>query len=125
MSKRITGRTFDGIAFIRSETGTEGVGHFTTQRRLPEIISKLAKYEDEEEAKTIGCEYCKNEAALYQSNRFCELYLDKGSPLGNLRVHTKNNCPPYAECSSRGSFRISAFRINYCPNCGRKLVNDE
>jgi len=44
--ERITSRTCDGVAYVRSETGTEGVGHFTTQRRLPEIITKLAAYED-------------------------------------------------------------------------------
>lgn len=43
---RITGRMDDGTAFIHSETGTEGVGPLTTQRRLPEIISRLAAYED-------------------------------------------------------------------------------
>ena len=44
--ERITGRMNDGTAFVHSETGNEGVGHFTTQRRLPEIISKLADLED-------------------------------------------------------------------------------
>ena len=44
--ERITNRTCDGVAYVKSETGQEGVGHFTTQRRLPDIISKLADYED-------------------------------------------------------------------------------
>ena len=35
--------------FVRSETGKEGVGAATTQRRTPEMISKLANYEDLEE----------------------------------------------------------------------------
>lgn len=43
---RMTNRTSYGTAYVRSETGQEGVGHFTTQRRLPDIISKLAAYED-------------------------------------------------------------------------------
>lgn len=46
MTDRITGRLQDGTAFVRSKTGNEGVGHFTTQRRLSEIISKLAELED-------------------------------------------------------------------------------
>ena len=43
---RLTNRLTDGTPYVRSETGTEGVGHFTTQRRLPEVIALLAAYED-------------------------------------------------------------------------------
>ena len=43
---RLTARTDNGTAYITSETGEEGVGHFTTLRRLPELISRLAAYED-------------------------------------------------------------------------------
>lgn len=46
MMKRLTNRMIDGSAYVCSETGDEGVGHFTTQRRLPELISRLAAYED-------------------------------------------------------------------------------
>lgn len=46
MMERLTDRTADGIAYVKSETGNEGVGAFTTQRRLPELISRLAAYED-------------------------------------------------------------------------------
>ena len=44
--ERLTNRLEDGTAYVVSETGTEGVGHFTTQRRLPEVIARLAAYED-------------------------------------------------------------------------------
>ena len=44
--KRITGRTLGGIVYVRSETGNEGVGAYTTERRLPEVISRLAAIED-------------------------------------------------------------------------------
>lgn len=43
---RITGRLRDGTAYVTSETGEEGVGFATTQRRLPEIVTRLAAYED-------------------------------------------------------------------------------
>lgn len=43
--KRLTNRLPDGTAYVCSETGEEGVGYFTTQRRLPELISRLAAYE--------------------------------------------------------------------------------
>lgn len=44
--KRITGRLPDGTAYVRSEAEDEGVGSFTTQRRVPEMIRRLAAYED-------------------------------------------------------------------------------
>lgn len=60
---RLTARTDNGTAYITSETGEEGVGHFTTQRRLPELISRLAAYEDtgfspEEIYQAIAMLYC-------------------------------------------------------------------
>ena len=44
--KRLTARMNDGTAFVVSETGKEGTGYFTTKRRIPEIIAKLAYLED-------------------------------------------------------------------------------
>ncbi len=44
--KRLTDRTAYGLAYVKSETGVEGIGAATTQRRLPELISRLAAYED-------------------------------------------------------------------------------
>ena len=44
--ERLTERLNNGAAYVVSETGTEGVGHYTTQRRLPEVITRLAAYED-------------------------------------------------------------------------------
>lgn len=65
MAKRITGRMSDGTPFVLSETGNEGVGYITTQRRLPEIIIKLAKLEDKiengdliEVVRCNDCKYC-------------------------------------------------------------------
>lgn len=44
--ERLTNRLPDGTVYVVSETGDEGVGHFTTQRRLPELVTRLAAYED-------------------------------------------------------------------------------
>lgn len=44
--ERITGRLNDGAVFVHSETGDEGVGYDTIPRRLHEIITRLAAYED-------------------------------------------------------------------------------
>lgn len=44
--ERLTDRLQNGNAYVVSETGTEGTGYMTTQRRLPELIARLASYED-------------------------------------------------------------------------------
>lgn len=43
---RITDHLPGGGVYVKSETGKEGTGAFTTMRRMPEIISRLAAYED-------------------------------------------------------------------------------
>ena len=44
---RITGRFSSGTAYVKSDGCFGGsIGHFTTQKRLPEIIDKLAEFED-------------------------------------------------------------------------------
>ena len=53
MKERLTARTNDGTAYIISETGEEGACAFITQRRLSEIISRLAYYEDKAEPKEL------------------------------------------------------------------------
>lgn len=45
-TNRITDHLPHGGIYVKSETGTEGTGAATTQRRLPEILAKLAAYED-------------------------------------------------------------------------------
>ena len=57
--ERITARTDGGMVFVRSRDGQSGVGHFTTQARLPEIIAKLADYEDAEESGNLLVLPCK------------------------------------------------------------------
>lgn len=44
--KRITDRLPDGTAYVKSEAEGGETGAFTTQRRVPEMIGKLAAYED-------------------------------------------------------------------------------
>ena len=44
---RITGRFSNGTAYVKSDGCFGGsIGYFTTQKRLPEIIDKLAEFED-------------------------------------------------------------------------------
>lgn len=75
---RMTSRMADGTAYIKSETGTEGVGYYTTKRRIPEMISRLAKYEDEAEQREKGCmdcngkkPVCYTESGIKKQMNFC------------------------------------------------------
>ena len=67
-----------------------------------------------------GCEYCSGRRTEYYHTTNTKLYINT---FGNAQVlETEcNPCPPYSNCSLRGIPVRSAFIINYCPNCGRKL----
>ena len=104
MTERITGRLSDGTVYVRSETGNEGVGYFTTQRRLPEIITKLAKLEDKIEngdlaevvhGKWIDVSYVYFGAKRYMCNQCCD----------DEFWHKRYVC----------------IKEKYCPNCGAKM----
>lgn len=83
---RLTARLPNGTAYVQSETGTEGVGYFTTQRRLPELIARLARYEDtglepdeiealkvERQHEKVMCDCCtdRGHCPEYQSGAIC------------------------------------------------------
>ena len=67
-----------------------------------------------------GCEYCSGEVAEYQHTINTKLYINTFGAARTL-VTECNPCPPYAECCMKGNPARSAFIINYCPNCGKKL----
>lgn len=67
-----------------------------------------------------GCEYCSGDNAEYQSTSYVKLSIN--TVLGEkVLVVESNPCPPYTNCSMKGVVARSAFRINYCPNCGKKV----
>ena len=70
-----------------------------------------------------GCEYCSGEFAEYQYTINTKISINT---FGRARtiVTECNPCPPYANCCMKGIPCRSAFIINYCPNCGRKLGGD-
>ena len=67
-----------------------------------------------------GCEYCSGDRVEYQRTASTKLYISTLGKARTLAVEC-NRCPPYAQCSMNGVPVRSAFPINYCPNCGRKL----
>ena len=104
MADRITGRLNDGTAFVHSETGNEGVGHFTTQRRLPEIICKLARLEDKIES---------GELVEVRHARF-----ERGYQNGQYGIWC-TNCGAGWVNSENAEW--IAQEHNYCPKCGAKM----
>jgi hypothetical protein len=67
-----------------------------------------------------GCEYCNGEKTLYQHTTTTKLYMNTFGKARTL-VTECIPCPPYAECCLKGNSCNSAFLINFCPECGRKL----
>ena len=78
---RITCRMDDGTAYVQSETGTEGVGFLTTQRRTPEMISRLAAYEDTglspDEIVAIKAKLVKFSEAFKGAQAVCEVAINE------------------------------------------------
>lgn len=69
------------------------------------------------------CQYCDGKFAEYQ--RTCCMTLSMGTFGKNRTLEvTAYRCPPFVDCSMKHPFK-SAFIINYCPHCGRKLKEDE
>lgn len=66
------------------------------------------------------CQYCSGKKTGYQETCTTKLYL---AAFGRRMVLITEcmQCPPYAKCCKRGKTARSAFPINFCPECGRKL----
>ena len=104
MADRITGRLDDGTVFIHSETGNEGVGYFTTQRRLPEICCKIANLEDKIEngelVEVVHGEWLDAQYTYFGAKRY--------------------ECSVCRDDEFWGK-RYIEIKENYCPNCGAKM----
>lgn len=74
----------------------------------------------EAEERERGCEYCAGKWSLYQYTVNTKLYINTFGKVRTIETEC-TPCPPYAKCSLQGIPARSAFPINYCPHCGRKL----
>jgi len=70
-----------------------------------------------------GCEYCSGTFAEYQHTRNTKLYINTFGSARTIETECMP-CPPYSTCCLRGVPARSAFIINYCPNCGRRLSEE-
>ena len=69
------------------------------------------------------CEYCNGKINLYQHTHTTKLFMNTFREAATL-VTECNGCPPYADCCMKGISMNSAFRISYCPECGRPLTDE-
>lgn len=69
------------------------------------------------------CKYCGGEKTLYQHTNSTKLFMNTFGKAATL-VTECNACPPYADCCMKGISANSAFKINFCPNCGRPLTDE-
>lgn len=69
------------------------------------------------------CEMCGGKKALYQHTTHTKLYMNTFGEAATL-VTECMACPPYADCCMKNISANSAFKINFCPNCGRPLTEE-
>ena len=69
------------------------------------------------------CKVCNGKRTLYQHTNTTKLFMNTFGKAATL-VTECNACPPYADCCMKGISMNSAFRISYCPECGRPLTDE-
>jgi len=72
---------------------------------------------------TMACKYCKGGKQLYQANSCASIYLNHFAMQRTLEVEC-SLCPPYADCCMKDIPVRFVFLINYCPNCGERLAEE-
>ena len=69
------------------------------------------------------CDMCGGEKTLYQHTNTTKLFMNTFGKAATL-VTECMTCPPYADCCMKGVSANSAFKINFCPECGRPLTSE-
>ena len=69
------------------------------------------------------CEYCNGKTTLYQHTNTTKLFMNTFGKAATL-VTECIACPPYADCCMKDISANSAFRIKFCPECGRPLTEE-
>lgn len=68
------------------------------------------------------CGMCGGKTTLYQHTNTTKLFMNTFGKAATL-VTECMACPPYADCCMKGISANSAFKINFCPECGRPLTD--
>ena len=74
--------------------------------------------------KIMACEYCGGDRVLYQHTHTTKMFVNRFGMTRTIEVEC-DPCPPYVDCCMKNVLSRSVFIINYCPNCGERLVNDD
>lgn len=74
-------------------------------------------------SKREACEFCNGKTVLYQYTNSTKLFVNTFGGAATL-VTECNDCPPYADCCMKDISANSAFRIKFCPECGRPLTEE-
>lgn len=69
------------------------------------------------------CGMCGGKTTLYQHTNTTKLFMNTFGEAATL-VAECMACPPYADCCMKGISANSAFKINFCPECGRPLTEE-
>lgn len=69
------------------------------------------------------CGMCGGKTTLYQHTNTTKLFMNTFWEAATL-VTECMACPPYADCCMKGISANSAFKIKFCPECGRPLTEE-
>lgn len=89
--------------------------------RANEIASSPARIDREAWEKP--CSVCGEKTTLYQQTNTTKLFISTFGEKATL-VTECMDCPPYADCCMKDISVNSAFKIKFCPECGRPLTEE-
>lgn len=69
------------------------------------------------------CSVCGGKTTLYQQTNTTKLFVCTFGKAATL-VTECVDCPPYADCCMKDVSANSAFKIKFCPECGRPLTEE-
>ena len=69
------------------------------------------------------CSVCGGKTTLYQQTNTTKLFMNTFGKAATL-VTECMDCPPYADCCMKDISVNSAFKIKFCPECGRPLTEE-
>lgn len=112
--------TWEGVPFvIFTENGTKFT--YNIEERGLKIYPYPPAHIDR--SKWEPCEFCNGKTVLYQHTNSTKLFMNTFGKAATL-VTECNACPPYADCCMKDISANSAFRIKFCPECGRPLTEE-
>ena len=91
-------------------------GCFDVAGACEQAANKLEELKD----KNMVCKYCAGGESNYQNTHNTKISINTFGDARTLLIECLP-CPPYANCGLKDVSIRSAFIINHCPNCGRKL----